>query len=116
MSGYAASTQDLEVDAEETGMGYSPVLSVNFSPIENLNIAFKYEFKTRLELTTKVFDNKGGGVFINGKKVIADMPAMLAAGVEFRPIERLLVTGSANYYFDKNVDYDGSETVECQYD
>src|SRR5690606_6606366 len=34
--------------------------------------------------------------------------AMLAAGVEFRPIETFMVTGSLNYYFDKNNDYDGS--------
>jgi long-subunit fatty acid transport protein len=108
MTGYAGQTQNVAVDVEETGMGYSPILSANFSPIENLNIAIKYEFKTKLELTTKVFDNKGGGVFTNGEKIIADMPAMLAAGVEFRPIERLMVTGSANYYFDKDVDYDGS--------
>ena len=110
MSAYAAQTGDMAVDVEQTGMGYSPVLSVNLSPIDQLNIAIKYEFKTKLELTTKVFDNKGGGIFTNGEKVIADMPAMLAAGVEFKPIDRLMVTASANYYFDKNVDYDGSKT------
>ncbi|MBG0859432.1 MAG: aromatic hydrocarbon degradation protein [Bacteroidales bacterium] len=111
MTVYANSTQNVAVDVEETGMGYSPILSANFSPMENLNIGIKYEFKTKLELSTKVFENKtGGGVFTDGEKVIADMPAMLAAGVEFRPIDRLMVTGSANYYFDKDVDYDGSAT------
>jgi len=112
MTYYAAATQNIELDAEETGMGYSPILSVNISPMDNLNIALKYEFKTKLELTTKVFNDKsGGGEFIDGEKVIADMPAMLAAGIEYRPIERLLVTGSMNIYFDKNVDYDGYEDV-----
>jgi long-subunit fatty acid transport protein len=37
------------------------------------------------------------------------MPAMLAAGVDFKPMDKLLVSGSMNYYFDKNVDYDGSD-------
>ena len=110
MAVYAGQTQDVYVDVEQTGKGYSPILSVNISPVKNLNIALKYEFKTNLKLTTTVFDGKGGGVFTDGEEVIADMPAMLAAGVEFRPIERLMVTGSANYYFDKDVDYDGSET------
>ncbi|MGQ9620704.1 MAG: outer membrane beta-barrel protein [Bacteroidales bacterium] len=110
MTGYAAMTQDVEVDAEQTGSGFSPILSMNISPIDNLNISLKYEFKTKLELTTKVNDNKGGGVFTDGEKVIADMPAMLAAGVEFRPIDRLLLTGSINMYFDNDVDYDGSES------
>jgi len=110
MNGYAASTQNVAVDVEQTGMGYSPILSVNFSPIENLNIAIKYEFKTKLELTTKVIDDKSGGVFTDGEKIIADMPAMLAAGVEYRLLDKLLVSGSMNYYFDKDVDYDGSAT------
>lgn len=112
MTGYAGATQDIEVEAEQTGKGFSPILSLNFSPVDNLNIALKYEFKTKLELTTALIDNKGGGVFTEGEKVIADMPAMFAAGVEFRPIDRLMVTGSMNMYFDKNVDYDGSESLD----
>jgi long-subunit fatty acid transport protein len=111
MTGYAASTQNVEVDAEQTGSGFSPILSVNISPIDKLNIAIKYEFQTKLELTTKLIDNKGGGVFTEGEKTIADMPALLAAGVEFRPLDKLMVTGSMEYYFDKNVDYDGSESL-----
>ncbi|MBW6499860.1 MAG: aromatic hydrocarbon degradation protein [Bacteroidales bacterium] len=112
MAMYSVATQDIEVDAEQTGSGFAPIISVNISPVDNLNIALRYEFKTKLELTTKVFDNKGGGVFTDGQKVIADMPAMFAAGVEFRPIDRLMVTGSMNVYFDKNNDYDGSESFE----
>ncbi len=111
MSGYAASTQDMTVDAEETGTGYTPIISVNISPNEKLNIALKYEFKTKLELTTKVNNNNGGGVFTNGTKVIADMPAMLSAGIDYKLMENLSVAGSFNYYFDKKVDYDGSEAI-----
>jgi len=111
MSGYAAQTQDISVDAEETGTGYTPIISVNISPTDNLNIAVKYEFKTKLDLTTKVNNNMGGGIFIEGEKVIADMPAMLSFGVEYKPVDKLMLTASFNEYFDKNVDYDGSETV-----
>jgi len=60
LSGYAAKTSDIEVDAEQTGLGFTPILSVNFSPMENLNIAVKYEFQTKLELTTNVLDGKNG--------------------------------------------------------
>jgi long-chain fatty acid transport protein len=111
MSGYAAQTQDISVDAEETGTGYTPIISVNISPTDNLNIAVKYEFKTKLDLTTKVNNNMGGGIFIEGEKVIADMPAMLSFGVEYKPVDKLMLTASFNEYFDKNVDYDGSETI-----
>ena len=111
MAYYAMATQDMEVDAEETGTGFTPIIGVNISPVENLNIAVKYEFKTKLDLTTKLTDNKGAGIFTDGEKVIADMPAMLALGVEYKPMDKLLLTGSMNYYFDKNVDYDGSESL-----
>lgn len=111
MTETAAKTQDLAVDAGQSGMGYTPVISVNLSPFKNLNIGLKYEFKTKLELTTKVNNNQGGGIFTDGEKVIADMPAMFAAGIEYSPLKKLLLTASMNYYFDKNVDYDGSETL-----
>jgi long-chain fatty acid transport protein len=114
MTGYAASTADIYVDAEETGRGFTPILSLNISPSDKFNFSVKYEFKTKLELKTKVKDNKGGGVFTDGTKVIADLPAILSLGAQFKPVEKLLLAGSFNYYFDKNVDYDGSDLLDIQ--
>ena len=111
MGANAAGTADVYVDAEQTGTGYTPILSANFSPNDKLNIAVKYEFKTKLELTTKVNNNKGGGIFVDGAKVVADMPAELSLGVEYKAMPKLMVTASFNTYFDKKVDYDGSETL-----
>jgi long-chain fatty acid transport protein len=113
MAAYAGQTQDRSVDAEETGNGFTPILSANYSPSDKINISLRYEFKTKLELTTKVNGGMdGGGLFIDGEKVIADMPAMLAVGGEFKPMDKLLVGATFNTYFDKNVDYDGSEAVD----
>jgi long-subunit fatty acid transport protein len=109
MGANSVATQDRAVDVEETGTGYTPIISVNFSPSAKLNIAAKYEFKTNLDLTTKVIDNKSGGIFTDGEKVVADMPAMLAIGVDYKATEKLMLSGSMNYYWDKNVDYDGSD-------
>jgi long-chain fatty acid transport protein len=101
---YAAMTSDREVDVEETGSGIAPILSVNISPLDMLNVAVKYEFATELEMTTTVSDNKSGGIFVDGSTYKADMPAMLAFGAELRPIDRLMVTASLNTFFDKNLD------------
>ncbi len=95
----AAATQNQEVDAEETGTGYTPILSANYSPSEKLNISLRYEFQTKLELTTKVNNGKGGGIFVDGEKVIADMPALLAVGVEFSPMEKLKSCWFVQYLF-----------------
>jgi long-chain fatty acid transport protein len=105
LTGYAAATQDVEVDAKETGTGFAPILSVNISPIDNLNIAIKYEFLTKLELTTSLADPaKGGGIFTNNEKTRNDMPALLTVGVDYK-LSKLRLTAGADYYFDKSADY-----------
>lgn len=103
---------NLEADATRKGTGITPILSVNFSPLGDLiNIAVKYEFKTKLELTTTVVDGKdAGGLFPDNSKVNADIPAMLAVGVDVKPSSSFLVSGSFNYYFDKKIDYSGGAT------
>lgn len=102
---YAALTADREVEVEETGSGITPIISVNISPLEMLNLSAKYEMATKLEMTTKVYDNKSaGGMFVDNSKYRSDMPAMLSLGAELRPNDRLMVAGSFNTYFDKNLD------------
>lgn len=108
MTAYASATGDVSVDAEESGTGFTPIISANYSPSDKVNISLRYEFQTKLELTTKLNNGQGGGIFIEGEKVIADMPALLAVGGEFKPSDKLLLAGTFNMYFDKNVDYDGS--------
>ncbi len=113
---------DQEADVIQTGGGITPIIGVNLSLTDKLNIGIKYEFKTSLEVTNATahdfitgFNPETGApvtMFPDGGKTTIDMPAMLAVGVEFRPIDRLMVTGSMNYYFDKAVDYDGSANAK----
>ncbi|HEX2976650.1 MAG TPA: outer membrane beta-barrel protein [Bacteroidales bacterium] len=109
MAAYAAQTADTYVDAERTGTGFAPILSVNYSPSDKVNLSLRYEFMTNLTLTTKVNDSKSGGIFVDGEKTIADMPAMLAIGAEVKPFEKLALSATFNTYRDSRVDYDGSE-------
>lgn len=111
MTTNAGKTQDVSVDAEQSGTGYTPIISVNISPSEDLNISLRYEFQTKLKLITKVKEDKGGGIFVNGTETLADMPAMLSVGIDYKALDNLLVSGSLNYFFDKNVDYDGSKIL-----
>jgi len=109
---------DQTADVVQTGSGVTPILGVNLSLSDKLNVGIKYEFKTKLEVTnataadfTTGFDPETGEpvtMFPDGAVTVNDMPAMLAVGVEFRPIDKFLITGSYNYYFDQAVDYDGS--------
>ncbi|SHE67527.1 hypothetical protein SAMN05444274_10279 [Mariniphaga anaerophila] len=101
LNGTAGQLGDKEVDTEQTGAGFTPMIGINFSPVENLNIALKYEMKTILELTnkTKVDDM---GLFPDGAKSRSDIPAILGVGVgyEFGMVEAQL---SYNHYFNKGV-------------
>lgn len=112
MSANATGTQDMIVDASQSGTGFTPIISVNFAPSEKLNFSARYEFKTKLDMKTKVVDNEGGGIFVDGVTVVGDMPAALSLGAVVRPMSKLMLTSSFNVYFDKNVDYDGSKTLD----
>lgn len=104
MSANAAATQDVEVDAVQKGTGYTPILGMNLTIAEKLNIAIKYEFLTKIEMTneTKV---DGSGLFTDGDKTRSDMPAMLSLGASYPLTDKLLASVSYNYYFDKTADY-----------
>jgi long-chain fatty acid transport protein len=110
MEAQAAQVADKEVDAKQTGSGFSPIFGFNFSPNEQLNIGLKYEFKTPLELendTTK----DDVGMFPDGEKTSADIPALLAMGVSYKALPMLTLSTSLHYYFDKDVDWDGREEL-----
>jgi long-chain fatty acid transport protein len=105
---YAAQMADKAVDAEQTATGFTPVLSLDFKPLEGLNLAVKYEFKTKLEFTNSTTKDDVG-MFPNGATSRKDVPAFLSVGAEYSILPELRVTASGNYFFDKNADWDGHE-------
>lgn len=100
-----ANTADRHVDVEQTGIGFTPIIGINLKLSDQLNLAFKYEHQTKLELETKVNDNKHGGLFEDGEKVRADMPSLISVGAMYYPMEKLMVTGGFHMYLDKMADY-----------
>jgi len=106
---------EVEADVVEQGSGFTPIVSVNISPSDMFNIALRYEFKTNLDLETTVYDGKdAGGMFVDGATKVADMPAMMSAGVGVHPTKKLFLAAGMGYYFDKNNDYDGSDDIEVE--
>ncbi|MFP4023641.1 MAG: OmpP1/FadL family transporter [Thiohalospira sp.] len=99
-----AQTADFEVDVTQSGSGFAPILGVNISPNDQLNIAVKYEFVAKIELEndTKV---DGSGMFPDGEKVRNDMPAMFSAGFDYKITDKLTVASGFHTYFDKNANY-----------
>ncbi len=103
-----AATADVEVDAAQDATGFSPIFSAFITPFDGLDIALRYEMKTELTLVndTKV---DGSGMFTDGAETHADMPAMLAVGVAYQVMPKLKTEANFNYYFNKDVNWDGKE-------
>jgi long-chain fatty acid transport protein len=112
MTENATAAQDINVDASQTGTGITPIVSFNYAPSDVVNLSVRYEFKTKIEMKTSLVNNQGGGIFEEGQKVVADMPASLSLGAVLKPANKLMLTASFNEYFDKNTDYDGSTTLK----
>lgn len=102
LTGTSAAMGDREVITEQTGAGFTPMIGINISPSEDLNIAVKYEMKTTLQLTnsTEVDDL---GLFPDGGTSNSDIPAILAIGVGYKAADWLEAQVSYNMYFDKGV-------------
>ena len=106
---------DKTADVTQTGSGIAPFFSVNISPIENLNIAIKYEMATKLELVNETKQDLLIGYtkdvppvaitqFPDGEKFRNDMPATLTIGAELK-LSKITIAAGGNYYFDKSADY-----------
>jgi long-chain fatty acid transport protein len=106
----AAAVSDMSVDAEQTGSAITPIVSVNLTPAEGLNISLKYEFKTALELQNKTAKDDTG-MFPDGLIFRNDIPAILSAGAQYAVTPQWRALLSLNYFFDKDADWGGAETL-----
>ena len=122
-SAKASLLADQEADVEQTGHGITPIIGVNISPSEKLNVGIKYEFATKIELENKTTSDLTTGytaegvpvtMFPNGAKTRSDMPAMLSVGVSYQATSKLHATLGGHYYYDTKANYGKSiagETV-----
>jgi len=111
---------DQEVDVAQTATGITPIISVFLTPFDGLDIAFRYEGLTKLELVNKADADKQALVgleadgtpiyqFPDGAKTNTDMPAMMALGVAYKVMPALRAEFNLNYYLHSGVNWDGRE-------
>ena len=110
MGAYASQMGDREVDAKQTASGFTPILSLDFHPTNNLNIALKYEMATKLEFTNETTKDDVG-MFPSGAKTRLDIPAFLSVGANYGIMPGLRATASFDYFFDKSANRNGLEDL-----
>lgn len=109
----AALLADKEADVEQTATGITPMIGVNITLSDRLNIGLKYEFATKLEFTNDTKKDIQTGfngatpvtMFPDKAKFRGDIPAMLSAGIDYQILENLGLSLGAHYFFDKAANY-----------
>lgn len=102
----AALVADVEVDTDQTGAGFTPIVGLNITPTENLNIGIKYEHKTYMTLVNDSRKSDAGLDFLkDGQEIGSDIPGIIAVGAEYKFSPKFLTSLSYNLYLDKGVDW-----------
>ena len=88
----ASQIGDKALDVTQKGNGIAPILGIHFS-VGNLNLAAKYEFRTKITLTNET-KKDDVNMYPDGKKLRSDVPALLslAGSYDIIPALRLSIT------------------------
>jgi len=96
-------TQDINVDTQQTGLGFTPIVGVDIH-LDKLNIALKYEHSTILTLTNKTVVD-GTGLFPDKQKSPSNIPAIISGGADYEITDKLKASGSFSIFLDKNISW-----------
>lgn len=100
MTTYAAATANKQLDCTQSGLGFSPNVSINYH-LCGLNLAAKYEFKSVIDVKNKTsVDNTG--MYPDGVKTPNDIPAYLTVGAEYDIMDKWSVSGGYHHFFDSD--------------
>lgn len=102
----------IDLNCDQTGLGVAVILGVDWKINDKWNVSAKYETPTRLNLKNKseiivvedLVKEKASSIlsqFEDGKKVREDVPAMLALGAQYSPIEKVRLNAAYHQFFDK---------------
>ncbi len=106
----AASTADMAVDAKQVGSGFTPILSLHLTPVENLKIGVRYEFNTKLELKNET-PKDDVGLYPDGEKTRSDVPPVLALGADYSLTPQLRASVSFTMFLETQANWEGREDL-----
>lgn len=107
MATASVQTGDIELNCDQKGFGFAPIIGIDYR-LGALNLAAKYEFKTRMRLKNKSANSESAaGIamleqFKDGKKVSQDTPALLAVGAQYSVCPAVRVMAGWHHYFDQD--------------
>ncbi|HRX48464.1 MAG TPA: hypothetical protein P5120_13170 [Spirochaetota bacterium] len=119
----ASWTLDLDYETELAAEGYCFIFGADVKPVKDLNIGIRFETETGLRYkyddkkhsaSDSVSNAVAPGVAsqlaaTDGTETDANLPAILAIGVEYDITETLMISASSVFYFMNKADMDGVE-------
>lgn len=101
MPQYAALVGDKELNCDQIGWGFTPIIGLHYD-FGMFDVAAKYEFRTRMKLKNRSGENTSGiADYDDGKKIDADLPAILTVSGKYDAMPNLHFSAGFHYYFDK---------------
>ncbi len=103
----------IDLNCDQTGFGITPIIGIDYKINKHWNVAARFEAETKLRLKNKTEANVPAivaanpsatalmGQFQDGTKIAANIPAILSAGAQYSPIEKVRIMAGWHYYFDK---------------
>ncbi len=96
----------MNLKSDQSGWGIAPVIGIDYK-IGNLNLAAKYEFKTRMRMKNNSTLEEASVVaatnkYIDGTSVPEDAPALLALGAQWSVTDAVRLNLGYHHFFDKS--------------
>ena len=110
-----------DLDSKREAWGYGFQLGVNYKVDERLNLAARYDSRVKMNFKAKGSENQlntaailGQNIGLTtfypqytiGERVRRDLPAILSVGASYKVTDNYLVSGAANYYFNRHAKMD----------
>ena len=109
--GAALFGSDLSLDCAQSGFGITPIIGLDWN-LGKLNLAAKYEFRTKIELENKSKNSDNlamlatsvpaVAVYADGAKVRSDIPALMTLGAQYEITDNFRAMVGGVYYWDKD--------------
>ena len=106
-----AKSENLTLDCSQSGFGITPIIGIDWN-LGKLNLAAKYEFRTRIELENEANNSANlaalatsvpaVAVYADGAKVRSDIPAILTLGAQYEITDNFRAMAGGVYYWDKD--------------
>ncbi|MCR4922341.1 MAG: hypothetical protein K5945_11650 [Bacteroidaceae bacterium] len=113
------SANSLDLNADQTGFGVTPIIGMDWQVDSHWNLAFKFELPTHLSLKNKTEmnaytaavaqTNPTLGQFADGRSVREDVPGIIAAGAQYKACDRLRLMAGWHYYMDCQAKKEGDK-------